>query len=164
MTSSEVGGTKDGSTNWEGLSDDQHETLLIKSKNCKDTVSASTCNTAKKGRNTSLCTTKDATSKQQSAQKQGEQTGGSRLTEKVDGISGTKSGNASLCTTKSVTSKQRNTQKREQARESRLMKTDGSTSGTKSGSLRVTRSQTQNSRNVKLCDSTSSASKPRKKL
>ena len=45
VTSSEVGGTKDGSTNWEGPSgDDQHETLSTKSKNPKDTVSASTYN------------------------------------------------------------------------------------------------------------------------
>jgi hypothetical protein len=64
----------------------------------------------------SLCTTKGATSKQQSNQKRGEQAGGSRL-KKVDGSStstGTKSGNASLCTTKSATAKQRSTQKREQ--------------------------------------------------
>ena len=137
VTSNEVGGTKDGSTSCEELSgDDQHDILLTKSKNPKDTVSAraSTSNTAKKGRNTSLCTTKGATSKQRSTQKKGEQASGSRL-KKEDG---SKSGNASLCTTKSATSKQRSTQKRgEQAGESRLMKADGSTSGTKSGSLRL---------------------------
>jgi hypothetical protein len=51
-TSSEVGGTTDGSTNLEGLfGDSQHETLSTNSKSSKDTVSASICNTAKKGRN-----------------------------------------------------------------------------------------------------------------
>ena len=154
VTSNEVGGTKDGSTSCEELSDDdQHDTLLTKSKNPKDPVSAraSTCNTAKKGRNTSLCTTKGATSKQRSTQKKGEQASGSRL--KKGG--GSKSGSASLCTTKSATSKQRSTQKSgEPAGESRLMK-----ASTKSGSLRVTRSQTQNSRNAKLCDSSTSRKK-----
>ena len=155
VTSNEVGGTKDGSTSCEELSgDDQHDTLSTKNKNPKDPVSAraSTCNTAKKGRNTSLCTTKGATSKQRSTQKIGEQASGSRLKKGGD----SKSGSDSLCTTKIATSKQRSVQKREQAGESRLMKADGSTSGTKSGSLRVTRSQTQNSRNAKLCDSSTS--------
>ena len=83
-----------------------------------------------------LCTTKDSTSKQQSTQKIGEQASGSRL--KIG--DGSKSGNASLCTTKSATSKQWSTQKRG-ARTSwriyRLMKADGSTSGTKSGSFEL---------------------------
>ena len=152
VTSNEVGGMKDGSTSCEELcGDDQHDTLTTKSKNTKDPVSAhaSTCNTAKKGRNTSLCTTKGATSKQRSTQKKEEQASGSRL--KKGG--GSKSGNASSCTTESATLKQRSTQKRgEPAGESGLMKADG-------GSLRVTRSQTQNSRNAKLCDSSTSRKK-----
>ena len=56
-----------GSRNQEGLPGvDQHKKLLTNSKNKKDTVSSSTCSTAKKGRNASLRTTKSAILKQQS--------------------------------------------------------------------------------------------------
>lgn len=103
VMSSEVGGKGDGSTNQEGLSGiDQHKKLPTNGKN-KDTVSSSTCSTAKKGRNASVCTTKCATSKQQSTQKKGEPAGqstrkvGGSSVKKVDGSTtilstGTKSG------------------------------------------------------------------------
>ena len=72
-------------------------------------------------------------------------------------LSSSKKGrSAPLRTTKSATSKQQSTQKRgEQAGRLRVKKVDGSTTtfSTEAKSGRITRSQTQNSKNAKLSDS-----------
>ena len=90
VMSNEVRGTKDGSISCEELSgDDQHDTLSTKRKSKRY---CECLHIYKKGRNTSLCTAKGATSKQRSTQKRGEQASGSRL--KIG--DGSKSGNTSV--------------------------------------------------------------------